>query len=196
MVSKESKQPFIHPSADVSKKAKIGAGTKIWNQAQVREDAEIGENSIISKDVYVDYGVAIGSNVKIQNHVSVYHGVTIEDDVFVGHGVCFTNDLYPRAKIWNEARLAKTLVKKGASIGANSTIICGHTIGEHAMVGAGSVVTRDVPAHALVYGNPARIRGFVCSCGAKLKKGENSYECPECDAKVKIPDVISKLLKE
>src|SRR3989338_5798588 len=141
---------YIHPTSEVSPRAKIGHNTKIWHQAQIREDAKIGKNCNISKCVYIDFGVKIGNNVKIQNHVSVYHGVIIEDDVFIGPSAIFTNDLYPRAFIWNEERLVKTRVKKGASIGANSTIICGITIGKYSMIGAGSVVTKDVPDYALV----------------------------------------------
>jgi len=167
---------FIHPTAEVSKEAKIGEGTKIWHQAQIRENAEIGENCNIGKGVYIDFGVKIGNNCKIQNYVSIYHGVTIEDNVFIGPSVTFTNDLYPRAYIWNEEKVSKTLVKKGASIGANSTIICGITIGRFAMVGAGSVVTKDVPDYALVYGNPAKIQGFVCECGRKIVKFEEEKE--------------------
>lgn len=157
----------IHPTAEVSDKADIGEGTFIWNQAQVREFATIGKNCIISKDVYIDLKVSIGNNVKIQNGVSVYHGVTIEDDVFLGPHMTFTNDLYPRAFI-NDFKLYSTLVKKGASIGANATIICGVTIGEYAMIGSGCVVTKDVPPYALVAGNPGRIIGFVDKNGKKL----------------------------
>ncbi len=178
--------PNIHPTAEVSEKAKIGDKTRIWHQAQVREDAVIGENCIIGKNVYIDFGVKIGSNVKIQNNVSVYHGVEIKDDVFIGPGTCFTNDLYPRAKLWDDTRLVKTKVEKGASIGANSTIICGNTIGANAMIGAGSVVTQDIPANALAYGNPAKVRGYVCGCGAKLTE-ENGYSCQKCGTKFTPP---------
>ncbi|MFH1055756.1 MAG: acyltransferase [Candidatus Altiarchaeota archaeon] len=189
-------KPHIHATADVSEMAKIGSGTKIWHQAQVREDATIGENCVIGKNVYIDYGVKIGSNVKIQNNVSVYRGVTIEDDVFIGPGVCFTNDMYPRAKVWSEERVSKTTVKKGVSIGANSTIICGNTIGENAMIGAGSVVTKDIPDHALAYGNPARVFAFVCKCGGKLKKKNNIILCIECETKVQIPEEVYLILEE
>lgn len=146
---------FVHNTAEVNEKAKIGKNTKIWNLAQVRENAEIGENCIISKNVYIDENVRIGNNCKIQNNVNVYHGVIIEDDVFCGPSMTFTNDLFPRAfnKDW---KITNTVVKRGASIGANATIVCGVTIGEYAMVGAGSVVTKDVEPYTLVAGNPAK----------------------------------------
>ena len=173
----------IHPTAEVHPEAKIGEGTQIWNQAQVRERAELGTNCVISKNVYIDLDVKIGNNVKIQNNASVYKGATIEDDVFIGPNVVFTNDLRPRALIWNEKRLQKILVKKGASIGAGAIIICGNRIiGEHAMIGAGAVVTKNVPPHALAVGNPAKIIGYVCTCGAKL----DNKHCPECKKEIKI----------
>ena len=163
-----------HETAEVADKAEIGDGTSVWHFSHVREGAKIGKNCIIGQSVYIDSGVKIGSNVKIQNNVSVYHGVTIEDGVFVGPHVCFTNDLKPRAinpdrslKSGDDWEVSKTLVKKGASIGANSTIISGITIGEFCMIGAGSVVTKDVPAFALVYGNPAKIMGEVDKRGNK-----------------------------
>ncbi|MCR5590976.1 MAG: N-acetyltransferase [Lachnospiraceae bacterium] len=167
---------FIHPTAEVDASAKIGSGTKIWNQAQVRNDAVIGENCIISKNVYIDEHTVIGNRVKIQNNVNVYHGVTVEDDVFLGPSMTFTNDMYPRA-FNSEWEITPTLVKKGASIGANSTIRCGVTIGEYAMVGSGSVVTKDVKPFELVAGNPAHHLGYVCECGFKLD--ENGI-CSKC----------------
>lgn len=146
---------YIHLSANVSDKATIGAGTKVWINVQIREDVVIGEGSILSKDVYVDHAVKIGSRCKIQNSVSVYNGVEIGDDVFVGPNACFTNDKVPRA--FNTAwKVTPTRVENGASIGANATIICGITIGQYAMVAAGSVVTKDVAPYTLVMGNPAR----------------------------------------
>jgi len=159
---------FIHTTAEVSDKAKIGDGTKIWNQVQVRENATLGENCIISKNVYIDAGVVIGNRVKVQNNVSVYVGVTIEDDVFVGPAVTFTNDYRPRASnaSW---QVTPTLVRNGASLGANATLVCGITIGEFAMVAAGSVVTADVAPHVLVAGNPARPIGYVYRCGARVR---------------------------
>lgn len=165
----------IHATAEVSPAAVIGDGSRIWNHVQVRERAIIGCECIIGKGAYIDAGVLIGDRVKIQNHVSVFHGVTIESGVFVGPHVCFTNDRYPRAvspdgtlKTDSDWTIAPTLVQSGASIGANSTVVCGVTIGQWAMVGAGSVVTHDVPDHGLVYGHPARLRGVVCSCGLPL----------------------------
>ena len=188
----------IHPTAEVSDKIEIGDGSSIWHHAQVREGVKIGTNCIIGKGVYVDAGVPIGNNVKIQNYVSVYHGVKIEDGVFVGPHVCFTNDMRPRAinpdgslKAADDWVLTETLIKKGAALGANSTIRCGITIGEWAMVGSGSVVTKDVPAHGLVYGSPAQLRGFVCACGTKLEEESRKgaavvAKCPNCSRKVEI----------
>jgi UDP-2-acetamido-3-amino-2,3-dideoxy-glucuronate N-acetyltransferase len=162
-----SEPPFVHPSATVDARAAIGLGTKIWVNVQVREGAQIGENCILSKDVYVDHDVSIGHGCKIQNGVSVYHGVTIEDEVFVGPNACFTNDRVPRANN-PDWQVTPTRVRRGASIGANATIVCGVEIGEYAMVAAGSVVTKDVPAYALVMGNPARIAGRVDHAGNRV----------------------------
>lgn len=166
---------FVHPTSDVSPQATIGESTKIWQHCQVREGAVIGRNCILSKGVYIDFGVHIGDNVKIQNGISVYHGVTLEDGVFCGPHCVFTNDKQPRAinpdgtlKRLEDWTLSKTLVRYGASIGAHATLVCGVTIGRWAMIGSGAVVTRDVPEYGLVYGNPARLHGFVCPCGEKL----------------------------
>jgi UDP-2-acetamido-3-amino-2,3-dideoxy-glucuronate N-acetyltransferase len=195
---KKSMSIFIHPTAEVSDKAIIGDNTKIWHHAQVRPGAKIGVNCIIGKGVYIDTDVPIGNNVKIQNYVSVYHGVNVEDGVFIGPHVCFTNDMRPRAinpddspKAASDWVLSETHIKKGAALGANSTIRCGITINEWAMVGSGSVVTRDVPAHGLVFGNPARLHGFVCTCGEKVhckeKKGKFILaECPSCHQTLEI----------
>lgn len=169
---------FVHATAEVSDKAIIGNGTKIWNQAQIRSDAELGENCIISKNVYIDEQVKMGNRVKVQNNVNVYHGVIIEDDVFLGPSMTFTNDMYPRSFNSNW-KITETLVKRGASIGANVTIRCGVTIGEYAMIGSGSVVTKDVPPYALVVGNPAHQIGWVCKCGFKLDENGTCTECGE-----------------
>jgi acetyltransferase-like isoleucine patch superfamily enzyme len=158
---------FIHKTANISPDAKIGDGSKIWINAQIREYVQIGDNCVISKDTYIDRYVTIGNRVKIQNGVSIYQGVTIEDDVFIGPNATFTNDRIPRAFNANW-KITETTVKKGASIGANATIVCGITIGEYAMIGAGSVVVKDVPPHTLVVGNPARQIARVCECGARI----------------------------
>lgn len=159
---------FIHPTANVSNQAIIGDGTKIWINSQIREKSQIGRNCIISKDTYIDAEVKIGNNCKIQNSVSVYHGVTIEDDVFVGPNACFTNDKVPRA-FEPDWKITPTLIKKGASIGANATIVCGVTIGEYSMVASGSVVTKDVEAYSLVMGNPAKHYSYIDKMGNKIK---------------------------
>lgn len=192
----------IHPTADVSEQAEIGDGTSIWHQVQVREGARIGRNCILSKGVYVCAGVVIGDNVKVQNYVSIYHGVTIEDGVFCGPHCVFTNDKLPRAinadgslKSADDWESTPTLVQRGASIGANAVIVCGVTIGRWAMIGAGSVVSRDVPDYGLVWGNPARLRGFVCPCGHRLQEDLETEEtgegetitlcCPKCGTAIK-----------
>ena len=158
---------FVHHTAEVSDKADIGENTRVWNNAQVRENSVIGRDCIIGKDVYIDLEVHIGNSVKIQNGVSVYRGVTVEDDVFLGPHMTFTNDRFPRAAV-SDFELYNTLVRKGASIGAHATIVCGVEIGEYAMIGAGSVVTKNIPQFALAYGNPARIHGYVSKNGEKL----------------------------
>jgi UDP-2-acetamido-3-amino-2,3-dideoxy-glucuronate N-acetyltransferase len=188
----------IHPSAEVSEDAQIGDGTSIWHHAQIREGAQIGRNCIIGKGVYVGAGVQIGNHVKIQNYVSVFSGVTLEDGVFVGPHVCFTNDIRPRAvnpdmspKSTGSWRLTLTQICQGAALGANSTVVCGTTIGKWAMVGSGSVVTQSVPDYGLVWGNPARLHGFVCPCGASLGRVAQIEqkvvtECPMCNKQVEI----------
>ncbi len=174
---------FVHESSYVDEPCTIGAGSKIWHFSHVMKDCVIGERCNIGQNVVISPGVTIGHNVKIQNNVSVYTGVILEDDVFCGPSMVFTNVTTPRSHVRRndpEKDYAKTLVKKGATIGANATIVCGHTLGEYAFVGAGSVVTKDVPPYAMVYGNPARIKGWACECGVKLAFSGNAATCSEC----------------
>jgi acetyltransferase-like isoleucine patch superfamily enzyme len=185
--------PYIHPTAEISAQASIGAGTRIWAQAQVREFAIVGERCTISKGVYIDTHVRIGSNVKIQNNVSVFEGVTIDDGVYIGPHACFTNDMFPRAitlegtlKTAHDWVVTPTHIGYGASVGAGAVVRCGVSIGRFALIGAGAVVTRDVAPHALVVGNPARPQGYVCRCAFVLERvreqdGRRLGFCPRCD---------------
>lgn len=159
---------FVHESSYIDEGSQIGSGTKIWHFTHVMGGATIGEGCHIGQNVVISPAVVIGDNVKIQNNVSVYTGVVLEDDVFCGPSMVFTNVVNPRSHVPRKHEFLKTIVRRGASIGANSTVVCGHTIGCYAFVGAGAVVTRDVPDYALVVGNPARIVGWMCECGVKL----------------------------
>ena len=169
---------YIHPTANVSEGAKIGSGTKVWINVQIREGSDIGSDCIISKDVYVDYAVKIGERCKIQNSVSVYNGVTIEDDVFVGPNVSFTNDKIPRA--FNaDWKITPTMIRTGASIGANATVVCGIEIGRFSMIASGAVVTKNVADYTLVMGNPARFVSYICRCGNRLSEQDYCDSCHE-----------------
>src|SRR5574342_315987 len=163
---------MIHPTAEISPKARIGEGTRIWHQAQVREGVVIGDNCIVGKGVYIDFDVRVGNNVKIQNGAMLYHGLTVEDGVFIGPQACMTNDAYPRAitpegrlKVNDDWEVGPSLIRYGASIGARAVILPNVTVGRWALVAAGAVVTRSVPDHGLVVGVPARLVGYVCRCG-------------------------------
>ena len=186
----DADRPYIHATADVDKSAIIGKGTRIWHRVHVRERTRIGDQCTVSKDVYVDAGVVIGNRVKIQNGVSVYHGVTVEDDVFLGPHMAFTNDETPRA-FSTDWQVVPTLVRRGASIGANATIVCGVTIGPYSMVAAGSTVTNDVPPHALVIGSPARVVAYICRQGHRMRPLAaldylGTYRCDKCDEELRV----------
>ena len=186
--------PVAHPLSVVEEGAEIGAGTRIWHFAHVRKGSVIGKNCIIGKDAYVDTEVVLGDGCKVQNGANLYRGLTLGNKVFVGPAAQFTNDLFPRAELWDDSRLVRTTVKDGASIGSNATIVCGITIGRYATVGAGAVVTKDVPDQGLVLGNPARLRGFVCMCGRPLKDGKTAgasvrFRC-SCGHESDIPKAV------
>lgn len=175
---------FVHASSYVDEPCEIGAGTKIWHFSHIMKNCRIGENCNIGQNVVVSPDVVLGNNVKVQNNVSIYTGCILEDDVFCGPSMVFTNVVNPRSHVLRRDEYKTTLVRRGASMGANSTIVCGTTIGRYAFVGAGSVVTRDVPDYALIYGNPAKIRGWMCACGIKLAMGtgagQESAACAVC----------------
>ena len=169
---------FVHESSYVDQPASIGAGTKVWHFCHVMKDAAIGRDCVIGQNVLVASGVRIGDGCKIQNNVSLYTGVVLEDHVFCGPSIVFTNVVNPRSEIVRKDEYRTTLVKRGATLGANSTIVCGVTIGAYAFVGAGAVVTHDVADYALVFGNPARQQGWMCRCGLRLPEGQ----APACAA--------------
>jgi UDP-2-acetamido-3-amino-2,3-dideoxy-glucuronate N-acetyltransferase len=178
------KNYFVHESSYVDEGAEIGAGTKIWHFCHVMTGAKIGSGCNIGQNVFIASDTVIGDNVKIQNNVSVYTGVILEDDVFLGPSMVFTNVINPRSHVNRRGDYSQTLVKRGATIGANATIVCGITLGKYSFIGAGAVVTRDIPDYALAYGNPARIQGWMCACGIKLSfnptpDSENSI-CKQC----------------
>jgi UDP-2-acetamido-3-amino-2,3-dideoxy-glucuronate N-acetyltransferase len=171
---------FVHESSYVDPGAQIGSGTKIWHFAHIMPTAVIGEDCSLGQNTFVADGVRIGNRVKIQNNVSVYEGVVLEDDVFCGPSCVFTNVVNPRSHVSRRAEFAPTLVRRGASIGANATVICGGTIGEYAFIGAGAVVRGDVPAYALMLGVPARQVGWMCRCGVRLELVGGVAACPTC----------------
>jgi UDP-2-acetamido-3-amino-2,3-dideoxy-glucuronate N-acetyltransferase len=178
------KDYFAHETAVIDDGCKIGKGTKIWHFTHIMNGCALGENCNLGQNVVVSPGVILGKNVKIQNNVSIYTGVICEDDVFLGPSMVFTNVINPRSAVNRKSEYSKTIVKKGASIGANATIVCGHDIGEFAFIGAGAVVTKDVPAFALVIGNPARQVGWMSEFGQRLDFGtENIAICPESKEK-------------
>ena len=171
---------FVHESSYVDDGAQIGEGTKIWHFSHVMSGAVIGKRCNIGQNVLISSRVNIGNNVKIQNNVSVYDNVTIEDDVFCGPSMVFTNVFNPRAHISRKHEYLDTLIKRGATIGANATIVCGNTVGEYSFIGAGAVITRDVAPYSLVFGNPAKQHGWMCQCGAKLNVTKKPIMCQTC----------------
>jgi UDP-2-acetamido-3-amino-2,3-dideoxy-glucuronate N-acetyltransferase len=180
----EQQDVFIHESSYVDQPSSIGPGTKIWHFSHVMKNARIGPGCNIGQNVVISPDVVIGRNVKIQNNVSVYTGVVLEDDVFCGPSMVFTNVINPRSHVARKDEYKTTLVRQGASLGANSTIVCGTTIGRYAFIGAGAVVTRDIPDYALVYGNPARLHGWRCACGIALEFADRQSQsaCTACGA--------------
>lgn len=180
------KKYFVHESSYIDEPNEIGEGTKIWHFSHIMKDSKIGKNCNIGQNVVISPNVIIGSDVKIQNNVSVYTGVICEDDVFLGPSCVFTNVINPRSFIERKNEYRQTIIKRGASIGANATIICGHNIGRYALIGAGTTVTKDVPDYALVVGTPAKVIGYVCECGNRLKREENHYKCSSCHKEYEI----------
>jgi UDP-2-acetamido-3-amino-2,3-dideoxy-glucuronate N-acetyltransferase len=173
---------FVHESSYVDDGCTIGTGSKIWHFSHVMAGARIGEGCNIGQNVVISPQVVIGNNVKIQNNVSVYTGVVLEDDVFCGPSMVFTNVVNPRSAVSRKDEYRQTLVKRGASLGANSTVVCGHDIGRYAFIGAGAVVTKTIPDYALVVGNPGRISGWMCECGVKLASGSTPPKDATCTA--------------
>lgn len=186
---------FSHPTAVIDEDCTIGVGTKIWHFSHIMSNSIIGEKCNIGQNCVISPGVVLGRNVKVQNNVSIYTGVICEDDVFLGPSMVFTNIINPRSAIVRKENYAKTLVKRGASIGANATIICGNTIGEYALIGAGSVVTKDIPPYGLVMGNPAQQTDWVSEFGHKLLFNEKGIAlCPESKEKYNLTgNIVTKL---
>jgi len=183
----DSKLFFAHETAVIDEGCEIGAGTKIWHFSHIMSNCKIGENCNIGQNVVVSPQVVLGNNVKVQNNVSIYTGVICEDDVFLGPSMVFTNVINPRSAINRKNEYAKTVVKKGATIGANATIVCGHDIGRYAFIGAGAVVTKNVPDYALVMGNPARQAGWMSEYGHKLTFNKDGFAvCPESNQRYQL----------
>jgi len=190
----DAKEFYVHPTAVLDEGCEIGKGTKIWHFSHIMPHCKIGENCNIGQNVVISPEVVLGKNVKVQNNVSIYTGVTCEDDVFLGPSMVFTNVTNPRSAVNRKNQYAKTRVKRGATIGANATIVCGHDIGEFAFIGAGAVVTKTVPAYALVIGNPARQIGWMSEYGHKLNFKEGIATCPESKQRYRLQDgVVSKI---
>jgi len=178
--SMPEKDYFVHESSYIDEPCEIGAGTKIWHFSHIMPNSKIGQNCNIGQNVVISPGVTLGNGVKIQNNVSIYTGVICEDDVFLGPSCVFTNVINPRSFIERKDEYKTTLIKKGATIGANATIICGNTIGQYALIGAGAVITKNVPDFALMIGNPAKLIGYICQCGQRLDFKKGQAQCLTC----------------
>ena len=185
---------WSHETAIVDAGARVGADTRIWHWVHVCAGAQIGEKCSLGQNVYVGSKVVIGNNVRIQNNVSVYDDVTLEDDVFCGPSMIFTNVVNPRSHVSRKDEYRQTLVRRGATIGANATVVCGHTIGEYAFVGAGAVVTKDIAAYALVLGNPARRAGWMCRCGVQLQPAAGLATCAACGQRYGVDAISCRVL--
>jgi UDP-2-acetamido-3-amino-2,3-dideoxy-glucuronate N-acetyltransferase len=176
---------FVDPTSVVDEPVEIGEGTQIWHFSHIMSGAKIGKNCIIGQNAFIASGSILGNNIKLQNNVSVFKAVTLEDDVFCGPSMVFTNVFNPRSFISRKKEFRATLVRKGATLGANATVICGNTIGKYAFIGAGSVVTKDVPDYALVYGNPGKVKGWVCQCAVEIAFRSGRAKCQACGKKYK-----------
>ena len=192
------KKYYVHESSYVDDDIEIGEGTKIWHFCHIMKNTKIGKCCNIGQNCVIGPNVILGNNVKVQNNVSIYEGVELEDDVFCGPSMVFTNVINPRSHISRKHEFKKTKLCKGTTVGANATIICGHVLGKYSFVGAGSVVTKDAPDYAMLYGNPARIHGYMCQCGVKLINGSKleegkSYKCKECNLEYSVSNGILKL---
>jgi UDP-2-acetamido-3-amino-2,3-dideoxy-glucuronate N-acetyltransferase len=186
-----NKEYFVHESSYVDARVEIGENSKIWHFCHIMSDTEIGRDCSFGQNCVVGPKVKIGDNVKVQNNVSIYNGVELEDDVFCGPSMVFTNVINPRSHVSRKHEYKKTLLKKGATVGANATVVCGHTLGRYCFIGAGAVITKDIPDYAMVVGNPGQIKGWMCHCGVKLIPGdklvENSHhKCRDCGTEYRV----------
>ncbi len=186
---------FIHPLSDV-KSVQIGHGTKIWQYVIILEKAKIGINCNINAHCFLENDVELGNNVTVKCGVYLWDGLRVEDDVFIGPNVTFTNDIYPRSKKYPES-YKKTIISKGASIGANCTLLCGINVGKYSLIGAGSVVTKDVMPYSICYGNPCTFKSYICACGTPLSDGDEIYVCKKCNSRYqKVNDILTSLDNE
>lgn len=179
---------YVHPLAIVDEGAEIGEGTRVWAGTHVMSGAKVGRKCNVGENCFIEGGVTVGNGVTVKNNVALYSGAEIGDDVFLGPSCVFTNVINPRSFISRKNEFKKTVVKRGASVGANATVICGHTVGRYAFIGAGAVVSRDIPDYALAYGCPAEVQGWVCFCGAKLAFQNGEAICPECGEQYRLEE--------